>query len=123
MIERIHRLKTLEVEINCGGQGSKKRFKVVRSANPGDLVFQSLRRGEPMNDQNILKRHLRPAAKKLGLEEKKATGAGDLDKAMEHAREAFEIHDPFLIVGKCIPFAGLREDPRFHEILVRMGLN
>ena len=73
VIERIHRLKTLEVEINCGGQGSKKRFKVVRSANPGDLVFQSLRRGEPMNDQNILKRHLRPAAKKLGLEEKKAT--------------------------------------------------
>ena len=39
VIERIHRRKTLEVEINWGGQGSKKKFKVVRSANPGDLVF------------------------------------------------------------------------------------
>jgi hypothetical protein len=26
-----------------------------------------------MNDQNILKRHLQPAAKKLGLDQKKAT--------------------------------------------------
>jgi tetratricopeptide (TPR) repeat protein len=53
-----------------------------------------------------------------------AMGAGEVDKAMEHAREAFEIHDPFLIFGKYIPFAGrLREEPRFHEILARMGLN
>ena len=53
-----------------------------------------------------------------------ALAAGELDKAMEHTREAFEIHDPFLILGKCHPFAGrLREDPRFHEILARMGLN
>jgi TolB-like protein len=53
-----------------------------------------------------------------------AIGAGELDKAIEHAREAFKIHDPFLIFGKYIPLAGrLREDLRFHEILARMGLN
>lgn len=40
MTERIHRLKTLEVEIKWGGQGAKKKFKVVRSDKPGDLVFQ-----------------------------------------------------------------------------------
>jgi len=73
VIERIHRLKTLEVEINWGGNGSKKKFKVVRSSNPGELVFQSLRNGEPMNDQNILKRHLQPVTRKLGIDKKKAT--------------------------------------------------
>lgn len=73
VIARIQRLKTLEVEINWGGKGAKKKFKVVRSSNPGDLVFQSLRLGEPMNDQNILRRHLRPAAKKLNLDTKKCT--------------------------------------------------
>jgi site-specific recombinase XerD len=73
VIQRIHRLKTLEVEINWGGQGSKKKLKVVRPANPSDLVFQNLRNREPMHDQNILKRHLQPAANKLGLDKKKAT--------------------------------------------------
>jgi TolB-like protein len=52
-----------------------------------------------------------------------ASAAGELDKAVTHAREAFEIRDPWLIVAKHWPnFARLREDPRFQEILVRMGL-
>jgi integrase len=70
---RIQQLKALEVEINWGGKGAKKKFKAVRSSEPTDLVFQSLRNGGPMNDQNILRRHLRPAARKLGIDPKKVT--------------------------------------------------
>jgi integrase len=73
VIDRLHRLRTLEVEINWGGHGAKKRFKVVRSSGPHDLVFQSIRAGVEMNDQNVLRRHLRPAAIKLGIDPKKAT--------------------------------------------------
>ena len=73
VIDRIHRLKTLEVEIKWGGRGAKKRIKLVRSAGPQDLVFQSVRTGAPMRDGNILRRHLRPAALKLGFDPKKAT--------------------------------------------------
>jgi integrase len=29
--------------------------------------FQSVQHGKPMNDQNVLKRHIKPAARKLGL--------------------------------------------------------
>jgi site-specific recombinase XerD len=32
-----------------------------------DLVFQSVYTGKAMNDQNVLKRHIQPAARKLGL--------------------------------------------------------
>ena len=56
-----------------GRQGREKRFKLVRSDGPKDLVFQSLRRGAPLSDGNVLRRHLRPAAIKLGLDPKKAT--------------------------------------------------
>jgi integrase len=73
VIARIHQLKALEVQINWGGMGARKRFKVVRSDRPQDLVFQSLRKGVPMRDGNILRRHLRPAALKLGIDPKKAT--------------------------------------------------
>jgi integrase len=73
VIDRILRLKTLEVEVNWGGRGAKKRIKVVRRDGPQDLVFQSLRKGAPMRDGNILRRHLRPAALKLGIDPRKAT--------------------------------------------------
>jgi len=42
VINRIHLLKTKEVEISWGGQGAKKRIKLVRADAPMDLVFQSL---------------------------------------------------------------------------------
>ncbi len=45
----------------------------MRADGPQDLVFQSLRTGVPMRDGNILRRHLRPAALKLGIDPKKAT--------------------------------------------------
>lgn len=73
VIARIERLKTLEVELNWGGKGAKKKIKLVRSEGPKDLVFQAVRKGGPMRDGNILRRHLRPAAEKLGIELKKAT--------------------------------------------------
>ncbi|PYX78444.1 MAG: hypothetical protein DMG70_31685 [Acidobacteria bacterium] len=63
----------MEVEINWGGKGAKKRFKLVRSDGPKDLVFQSFRKRAPLSDGNVLRRHLRPAAIKLGLDPKKAT--------------------------------------------------
>ena len=52
-----------------------------------------------------------------------ASAAGESDKAAVHAREAFEVRDPFLVVGRHWPnFVRLREEPRFIEILARMGL-
>jgi len=41
---------------------------VVKSDKPDDLVFQSVSKGIAMRDNNILKRHIKPAARKLGLE-------------------------------------------------------
>ncbi len=40
---------------------------MVKSAGPEDLVFQSLLTGAPMRDNNILVRHIKPAAKQLGI--------------------------------------------------------
>jgi integrase len=59
------RLPTLTVEV-CAGRAVRKH-KLVKSGGPDDLVFQSVQKGCPMNDQNILKRHPQPAARKLGL--------------------------------------------------------
>ena len=66
-IARIEALKDMEVVINWGAHGAKKRIKVVRADGPEDLVFQSLVKGAPMRDGNILRRHIRPAADKLGV--------------------------------------------------------
>ena len=65
VIDRILRLKTLTVKVRAGR--SKRLYKLVKSDGPNDLVFQSVKDGRPMNDQNILKRHLQPIARKLGL--------------------------------------------------------
>jgi integrase len=44
-----------------------RRYQVVKASGPEDLVFQSLVKGVPMRDNNILVRHIKPAARKLGL--------------------------------------------------------
>jgi integrase len=65
VIERIHRLKLLTVEVRAGLQ--TRRHKLVKSDAPGDLIFQSVRDGKPMRDNNILVRFIKPAARDLGI--------------------------------------------------------
>ena len=65
VIERILRLKTLEVKVRAGT--GTRTYRVVKSDGPDDLVFQSLRTGKPMRDNNILVRHIKPAARTLGI--------------------------------------------------------
>jgi integrase len=65
VIERINRLKQLAVDVKAGR--AVRHYKVVKSDRPGDLVFQSVRTGAAMRDNNILSRHIKPAARKLGL--------------------------------------------------------
>jgi len=65
VIARIVRLKSLTVDVRAGR--AVRKHKLVKSAGPDDLVFQSVQQGKPMNDQNILRRHIKPAAQALGL--------------------------------------------------------
>jgi integrase len=65
VIERIHRLKTMTVVVRAGR--AMRRCRVVKSDGPDDLVFQSLYKGAPMRDNNILVRHLKPAAEAMGI--------------------------------------------------------
>jgi integrase len=67
VIERIHRLTLLTVEGRCGGRGAVRKYKIVKSDGPDDLVFQSLRKGAPLRDNNILSRHIKPVGRKLGF--------------------------------------------------------
>jgi integrase len=67
VIARLDALRDMEVVINWGARGAKKRVKVVRGDGPENLVFQSLVKGAPMRDGNILRRHIHPAAEKLGI--------------------------------------------------------
>jgi serine/threonine protein kinase/Tfp pilus assembly protein PilF len=51
-----------------------------------------------------------------------ASAAGEPEKALAHALEAYEIRDPHMIAAKYWPdFARLRRDPRFVEIIANMG--
>ena len=65
MIEQIRSLRNMTVEVRAGR--AVRLYKVVKKDGPDDLVFQSVMDGQPMNDQNILKRHIQPAARELGL--------------------------------------------------------
>jgi ATP-dependent helicase/nuclease subunit A len=65
VVERIHRLKLLTVEVKAGR--ATRRYKVVKADGPQDLVFQSVKDGRPMRDNNILTRFIKPAARKLGI--------------------------------------------------------
>ncbi len=65
VIERIHRLKLLTVEVRAGR--AVRKYRVVKSSGPDDLLFQSVKDGKPIRDNNILSRFLKPAARSLGL--------------------------------------------------------
>ena len=64
-IERIHGLKQLTVEVKAGR--AVRRYKVVKSDGPEDLVFQSVQKGSPIRDNNILSRFLKPAGRALAM--------------------------------------------------------
>jgi integrase len=65
VIERIHRLKILTVQVKAGR--AVRKYKVVKSDAPEDLVFQSVQKGRAIRDNNILTRFLKPAGRKLGM--------------------------------------------------------
>ena len=65
VIARIDRLKTLMVEVKAGR--AIRRYPAVKSDGPDDSVFQSVSKGAPMRDNTILVRHIKPAARKLGI--------------------------------------------------------
>jgi integrase len=65
VIERIHRLKLMLVAVQAG-RGTR-RYRAVRSDGPDDLVFQSFTKDTPVRDNNVLRRHIKPAARKLGI--------------------------------------------------------
>ncbi|MEO5925666.1 MAG: tyrosine-type recombinase/integrase [Bryobacteraceae bacterium] len=65
VIQRIHALKLKEVVVRAGL--ANRRYRVVKSHNPEDLVFQSVKTGGPMADNTVLSRHIKPAARKLGI--------------------------------------------------------
>jgi integrase len=66
VIERIQRLKTLFVEVKAGR--ALRRYPIVKTDDPDDLVFQSVKTGAPMRDNTVLVRHIKPAARRLGVE-------------------------------------------------------
>lgn len=65
VVERIHRLKLLTVEVRAGR--AVRRYKVVKSDRSEDLVFQSVQKGWPIRDNNILSWFLKPAGRALGM--------------------------------------------------------
>ena len=65
VIARIQRLKTLTVDVRAGR--AVRHHKLVKADGPDDLVFQSVKAGKPMSDGNVLRRFVKPAARKLGL--------------------------------------------------------
>ncbi len=44
-----------------------RKYQVVKSDASNDLVFQSVKDGKPIRDNNILTRFIKPAARKPGL--------------------------------------------------------
>jgi integrase len=65
VIERMERLKSIEVVVRAGN--ARRHYKAVKSAMPDDLVFQSVKTGAPIRDNIVLSRHIKPAARKLGI--------------------------------------------------------
>jgi integrase len=65
VVHRIEQLKSLEVKVRAG-RGTRC-YKAVKRDGPDDLVFQSVAKGAPMRDNNILARHIKPAGRNLRI--------------------------------------------------------
>jgi integrase len=65
VIERIYALKSLNVKVKAGR--AVRTYRVVKSDGPEDLIFQSVRDGKPIRDNNILTRFIKPAGRTMGL--------------------------------------------------------
>lgn len=65
VIERIQRLRATTIEVRAGR--ATRRYSAVKSDGMDDLVFQSVKDGKPMRDNNILTRHIKPAARELEI--------------------------------------------------------
>jgi hypothetical protein len=65
VIERIHWLRTVTVEVKAGT--AVRRYSAVKATGPDDIVFASVAKGVPMRDNNVLSRFIKPAARKLGM--------------------------------------------------------
>jgi integrase len=65
VIDRIESLKGLTVSVKAGH--ATRRYKVVKTSGPDDLVFQSVKDGKPMRDNNVLSRFVKPAARTIRL--------------------------------------------------------
>jgi len=65
VIERIHWLKTVTVEVKAGT--AVRRYSALKATGPDDIVFASVAKGVPMRDNNVLSRFIKPAARKLGM--------------------------------------------------------
>ena len=66
VLNRMLALKGQTVRVG-GGRGGYQTYQLVKSSGPDDLVFQSVRKGAVMRDNNILVRHIKPAAARVGL--------------------------------------------------------
>jgi integrase len=65
VIARIERVKSLAIVVRAGR--ATRRYQAVKASGPEDLVFQSVQKGEPLRDNNVLVRHIKPAARELGI--------------------------------------------------------
>ena len=66
VIERINALIGKTTRVKAGR--AMRTYQLVKSHQPNDLVFQSVKDGRPMRDNNILTRFIKPAGRKLGLD-------------------------------------------------------
>lgn len=82
VIDRIYSLKQLTVQVKAGR--AVQNYRVVKSDGPNDLVFQPVKDGKPIRDNNILPIH-QARRKKAGIE------LGELAKSQDVALGVVEI--------------------------------
>ena len=65
VIARLAKLKGRILRIRAGK--AIRTYRLPDNPGPDDLIFASVCAGKPMRDNNVLTRHIKPAARKLGL--------------------------------------------------------